>query len=72
MSQHLPSLLFPVPQSDHNKSISQRINQGAIHQPLPNRHSLSSQGSQSSSLDESNNLANESPTELALARNKRR
>merc|ERR1711963_810218 len=69
---HLPSLFLPVPQSDNNKSISQRINPAAIIPPLPSRHSLSSQGSQSSSTDESNNITNASPTELAAARNKRR
>jgi len=70
MSQHLPPL--NVPQPDNSKSISQRMTQRAIFPPLPNRNSLSSQGSQSSSFDESINISNESPTELALARNKRR
>ena len=72
VSQQFP-IFLPVPQSDNNKqSISQRINPGAIIPPLPNRHSLSSQGSQSSSNDESNNVANASPTDSVSARNKRR
>lgn len=72
MSQHFP-LFLPVPQSESNKqSISQRLHPGAIIPPLPNRHSLSSQGSQSSSNDESNNVANSSPNDLVSARNKRR
>ena len=62
--------LLPINQPEDNRTcILQRINQIP---PIPIRHSVSSQGSHSSSPEESNNITNVSPTELQPGRKKRR
>ena len=77
-----PSALFPIlphvppflslPQTSQDKfRISQRLNPVSAVPQIPIRHSISSQGSHSSSTDESNNL-NASPTESLPGRKKRR
>ena len=68
----IPPLLPIPPPEDNRMCILQRINPAPTIPQLPIRHSLSSQGSHSSSLEDSNNITNVSPTELQPGRKKRR